>query len=421
MAETATESPTPTREAPEHAAGRQRALQEELDSLVDVVGPAPLVDLLLERAFELGATDLHLDPWDDGLHVRIRLDGILHDIVTLSPQLAPQVISRVKLLAGMDITERRLAQDGHIASSALRHRRDIRVGSGPTIHGERLVLRLMPDSSKLTALEDLGLDDHQIELVRKAVEATYGLLLSVGPVGCGKSTTTYACLGMINDPTLSLATIEDPVERRIQGVNQIQVDPKIDFGFPQALRGVLRQDPNVIMVGEIRDSETAHIAVRAGLTGVRVLSTMHASTTGAVIDVFREFDIPPMFIADAVNGIIAQRLLRKVCTESREEYQPDAVTAQILRLEPDQIEQTRLVRGVPSDVNFHTGYAGRTGVFEVMLIDPEIRQAILDGRSSGEIVEIAKRQGMATLEESAIAKVLAGVTAIEEMHRVLMH
>ncbi|MCA9054637.1 MAG: Flp pilus assembly complex ATPase component TadA, partial [Planctomycetaceae bacterium] len=271
----------------EQAVVRQRALQEELASLVDVVGPAPLVDLLLERSFELGATDVHLDPWDNGLHVRVRLDGVLHDIVTLSPQVAPQVISRVKLMAGMDITERRLAQDGHISSSALRHRRDIRVGSGPTIYGERLVLRLMPDSSKLTALDELGLDEEQMQLVRKSISAPHGLLLCVGPVGCGKSTTTYACLNLLNSPDQSLVTIEDPVERRIQGVNQIQVDPRIEFGFPQALRGVLRQDPNIIMVGEIRDSETAHIAVRAGLTGVRVLSTLHARSTAAVIDIFR--------------------------------------------------------------------------------------------------------------------------------------
>lgn len=286
---TSTAASTPTTAPAAEGLIRQRALQEELAGLLDVVGPAPLVDLLLERAFELGATDIHLDPQEDGLHIRLRLDGMMHGIVTLATQLAPQVISRIKLLAGMDITERRLAQDGHIANSALRHHRDIRVGSGPTIYGERLVLRLMPDSTRLTSLDDLGFDERQIQLVRRAATSVSGMTLSVGPVGCGKSTTTYACLSLLNSPGLSLTTIEDPVERRIEGVNQIQIEPKIEFGFPQALRGVLRQDPDVMMVGEIRDSETAHIAVRAGLTGIRVLSTMHAGNCSSVIDVFREF------------------------------------------------------------------------------------------------------------------------------------
>jgi len=319
----------------------------------------------------------------------------------------------------MDITERRLAQDGHIASSLLRNRRDIRVGSCPTIYGERLVLRLMPDTSQLTLLAELGLAGSQLAQVEATARLAHGMLLCVGPVGCGKSTTTYACLNIVNDPTLSLATIEDPVERRLRGVNQIQIDPKIEFGFPEALRGVLRQDPNVMMVGEIRDSETAHIAVRAALTGIRVFSTLHASNCASVIDVFREFGIPPMFIADAVNGIVAQRLVRKICPQSREEYVPDAPTRQILGLPADGRE-VRLTRGVPADANFFTGYAGRTGLFEVLRMTPELRQAILDGRSAGDLTRIAAEWGMITLERAAAELVLAGVTTVEEMHRVLM-
>ncbi len=417
MSETpASPVPAPT-QSPEL---RQRALQEELRGLIDVVGPAPLVDLLLERAFELGGTDIHFDPREDGLHVRLRLDGVLHEIVTLTSQMAPQVISRIKLMAGMDITERRLAQDGHIASSLLRHQRDVRVGSGPTIHGERLVLRLMPDSTRFTSLEDLGLDARQVEQIRRASLAPYGVLLSVGPVGSGKSTTTYAALGLLNDPGLSLTTIEDPVERRLNGANQIQVDNKIGFGFPEALRGVLRQDPDVIMVGEIRDRETAHIAVRAGLTGIRVFSTLHASTSCAVIDVFRQFEIPPMFIADAVNCIVAQRLIRKVCSQRYETYTPDAATARYLGIPASEVEAIQLVRGIPADENFHTGYFGRTGLFEVLTIGAELRQAILDNKSSTELEEVARKTGFRTLDEAAIDKVLAGVTTIEEMHRVLM-
>ncbi|HBN75181.1 MAG TPA: type II/IV secretion system protein, partial [Planctomycetaceae bacterium] len=225
---------------------RQKALQEELRSLIDVVGPGPLVDLLLERAFELGATDIHFDPRVDGLHVRLRVDGILHGILQLKPGMTSQVISRLKLMAGMDITERRVAQDGHISNAVLKGQRDIRVGGGPTLHGERLVLRLMPNAREYTSLDQLGLDPAQAEAVRTYIQAPYGMILSVGPVGSGKSTTMYSCLELLNNPGKSLITIEDPVERRMEGVNQIQVDQKIDFNFAEALRGVLRQDPDVI-------------------------------------------------------------------------------------------------------------------------------------------------------------------------------
>jgi type II secretory ATPase GspE/PulE/Tfp pilus assembly ATPase PilB-like protein len=350
----------------------------------------------------------------------LRVDGVLHDVLTLTSQTSPQVLSRLKLLAGMDITERRMCQDGHVSSAMLKNRRDVRVGSGPTIHGERIVMRLMPDDSRYTQLQDLGFEPQQLEQVERALRAPHGMLLSVGPVGCGKSTTTYACLSLMNDPGRSLVTIEDPVERRIAGINQIQTEPKIGFGFVEALRGVLRQDPNVIMVGEIRDSETAHIATRAALTGVRVLSTLHAGDTSATVDLFREFDIPRMFIADSLNCILAQRLVRMVCTKDRETYQPDAATAQMLGLRPEQAALATLVRGVPSPANFHTGYSGRTAIFEVLRLDAEVREAILHGKSGRELAALARSKGMQSLEQSAINKVLAGVTSVEEMHRVLV-
>ena len=399
---------------------RQRALQEELTSLLSVVGAAPLVELLLERAFELGATDIHFDPQQDGLHLRLRLDGVLHNIMRLDQQYAPQVISRLKLMSGMDITERRTAQDGHISSQVLRHRRDIRVGSGPTIYGERVVMRLMPDDSRFSNLNELGMTENQINKVRESIHSPYGVILSVGPVGCGKSTTTYTCLSVLNDPQRSLVTIEDPVERRIDGVNQVQINQQINFGFVEALRGILRQDPDIIMVGEIRDPETAHIAIRAGLTGTRVLSTLHAGDTGATIDMFREFQIPRMFLADAIKGIIAQRLLRKVCAKDREYYAPDEVAAEYLKLSDEEKNSVRLARGIPSDANFHTGYFGRTGIFEVLLVDDDIRSTLLSGKPGRTVSEASREKGMMTLEESARQKVLEGVTSVEEMMRVLI-
>jgi type II secretory ATPase GspE/PulE/Tfp pilus assembly ATPase PilB-like protein len=398
---------------------RQKALQEELRELVDVVGPGPLVDLLLERAFQLQATDIHLDPTETGLRLRLRVDGLLHDVAKLPTEMTSHVVSRVKLMANMDITERRIAQDGHIANAVLKQQRDIRVGSGPTIYGERLVLRLMPDSSQLTKIEDLGFDDAQLVRVRKCISAPYGMILSAGPVGSGKSTTMYACLELLNDRTKSLSTIEDPVERRIDGVNQIQIDAKVEFGFVEALRGVLRQDPNVMMIGEIRDPETAHIGCRAGLSGITVLSTLHANDTASTIDVFREFGIPPMFIADSLVGIISQRLVRKVCSRCRQTYAPDAAMAEFLGLDPADSGNVELVRGVGCEQCFHTGYLGRTGVFEVMSLDGELRDAVLKGKSHSELMEIAESKGMQTLERCAKQKVLDKITSIEEVHRVL--
>lgn len=397
----------------------QKGLQQELTELLDVVGPAPLVDLLLERAFQLHATDIHLDPVADGLRVRLRVDGRLHDVLNLPSEMMANVISRVKLMANMNITERRHAQDGRISNTVLSEQRDVRVGSGPTIHGERLVLRLMPDGSEKHEMHDLGLEAEQVQLIQEYLRAPYGMILSVGPVGSGKSTTMYSCMERLNDPQKSLVTIEDPVERRIQDVVQIQTDPKINFGFVEALRAVLRQDPNVMMIGEIRDPETAHIATRAALTGVLVLSTMHASDCAATIDVFREFDIPPMFIADSVNCLISQRLVRKICPESRETYHPNESECAMLGIDPADGPNTEIVRGIPSEDNFQTGYSGRTAVFEVMGISPAIREAIIKGKSSTQIREIAREEGMISLGDATRRKVLAGVTSMEELHGVM--
>lgn len=402
------------------AEARQKALQEELKSLIDLVGVEPLVDLLLERAFQLGATDIHLDPRENGIVLRIRLDGFLHDILHVESAYSPQLVSRIKLISGMNITEKRLAQDGHITSAKTAHSRDIRVASGPTIHGERIVMRLMADHSQFSSLDELGLHDRQIDAVKQAIATPHGMILSVGPVGCGKSTTTYSCLSALNAPERSLVTIEDPVERRVEGVNQIQVDNKIKFGFVEALRGILRQDPDVIMVGEIRDAETAHIAVRAGLMGTRVLSTLHARDTGSTIDMFREFQIPRMFLADSITCIIAQRLIRKICEHHRETYHPDKTECHMLGIDPAHAGEVKLARGLPADSNFHTGYAGRTGVFEVMLMDHDLRELLMAGKSGRALYDLAREKGMATLEDSAKEKVLAGVTTIEEMLRILL-
>jgi type II secretory ATPase GspE/PulE/Tfp pilus assembly ATPase PilB-like protein len=396
---------------------RAGALREELASLIDVVGGAALVDVLLERAFELRGTDIHLDPQEAGLRTRIRVDGMLHDVLQTPPQVGIQMVSRLKLMANMDIAEKRLPQDGHFTQRRGDRRRDVRVATAPTTDGERIVLRLLPEHQFLTSLEDLGMEGTQADTVRDFLKIPYGMILSVGPVGSGKTTTMYSCLQALHDPSRSLATIEDPVEHRVVGVNQMQVDPRIDFHFVDGLRALLRQDPNVMMVGEIRDRETAQIAVRAGLTGVLVLSTMHANDAPGSVDIFRQFDLPSMLLADALVGVISQRLLRRVCAECREAYTPSPAVCEQVGL--DSNSPPPIYRGRGCDACFSTGYFGRTGVFEVMRVDETLSNAILHGASRAEIRDAAVSAGMTTLQESAAAKVREGLTTVEEMHRVL--
>ncbi len=395
---------------------RHEGLREELSELLDVIGPGPLSDVMLERAFECRATDIHLEPTANGLRIRFRVDGLLQDVVRLPQSAVLPMLSRLKLLAGMDITERRLAQDGHISCAALKQARDVRVGSGPTIHGERLVLRLMPDARSFTRLEELGLEPDQVNSVRRTLSAPHGLILIVGPVGSGKSTTVYSLLRELADPHKSIVTIEDPVERRMQDVSQIQVDPKIDFHFVDAVRCVLRQDPDIMMIGEIRDAETAQIACRSALTGVLVLSTLHANDTTSAIDVLENFGVPRMVIADCLRGIVSQRLLLKVCEQHQETYHPDSAACAMLGLDPHRADAINLVRGIPHDANFHTGYAGRTGAFEILTVTRELRNSILSGASATRLMEQARADGMGTLSAAVRAKVLAGVTSLDQWH-----
>jgi type II secretory ATPase GspE/PulE/Tfp pilus assembly ATPase PilB-like protein len=402
----------------ENVESQHKALQAELRELLDVVTPIQLIDLLIERCYQLRATDVHLDPTPEGLRVRIRIDGMLHDAFLAPPAVALQLVSRLKLLAGMDIAERRFAQDGRINHQVMGDRRDIRVGSGPTSHGERVVLRLMPESQHLRGFDALGLEPSQAAELTRMIRRPHGMVLSVGPVGTGKSTTMYNCLELLNSPSKSVVTIEDPVERRIPGVNQIQVESKLGFTFADALRAVMRQDADIMMIGEIRDPETASIAIRAGRSGVLVLSSTHANDTVAAIDVFRDYQIPNMFIADSIHGIVSQRLVRTVCKHCREQYDASDEECRLLGLEPGRT--VTLSRGKGCDACFRTGYLGRSGIFELLPVDDDIRDAIVSAAPRKALQEIVDRKQISRLQDSCVRKVLDQKTTTEEFCRVLL-
>jgi len=309
----------------------------------------------------------------------------------------------------------------HLVDVRHEHDRDERRAAAPRhVVDQRLVLRLMPDASRFRRLEELGLDDDQTNQLKNLLKLPYGMILTAGPVGSGKSTTMYNCLEIVNDPVKSLVTIEDPVERRIYGVNQIQIDPRIGFGFVEALRGVLRQDPNVVMIGEIRDPETAHIGVRAARTGMLVLSTLHANDAAAAFDVFRDFDIPAMLLSETLLAVLSQRLLRRVCPHCKVPVVADAATRQMLGLDPHGGPEAVLSKGQGCDTCFQTGYLGRVGVFEIIAVDEDLKQGLCAMVPRTELAKRARAKGMRSLVSAATRKVLDGLTTVEEMTRVLL-
>jgi len=400
------------------ALSRNLALVAELEELLSIVEPASVANVLLQRAFDHGATDIHLDPTTLGTRIRFRVDGVLQDILPIPADKAAILMSRIRVMAGMDITDRRLPRDGAIAAEKFPGLpRDIRVGSSVTVKGERLVLRLMPDSDDLSTLESLGFYDDQFAAVGRLLGAPYGLFLVVGPVGSGKSTTVFSMLTELNRPEKSVVTIEDPVERRIPGANQIQIDNKTGLTFVTALRGTLRQDPDIMAIGEIRDAETAQIACRAATSGVLVLSTLHANNTAGAVDVLRGFGVSSAAVADCLRGVISQRLVRKVCEESRQDIVADDHARHLLRItSPDPVHITT---GIPTDQNFRTGYSGRTAVFEIMELTRSLQDAIHRGEPSYQIRQQAINDGMVSLEDSTRRKVLDKVTSINELRRVI--
>jgi general secretion pathway protein E len=393
----------------------------EPEDLLEATDEAPIIRLVNSLLFEAvkdRASDIHFEPYEQELAVRYRIDGLLYNILTPPKRFQNSIISRIKIMANLDIAEKRLPQDGRIGIKIAGRAVDIRVSVIPTAHGERVVLRLLDKGSRLVGLEEVGLDADQLRVMDQLIRMSHGILLVTGPTGSGKSTTLYGVLSKINSSDINIITIEDPIEYQIKGIGQIQVNPKINLTFANGLRSILRQDPDVIMVGEIRDVETAEIAIHASLTGHLVFSTLHTNDAAGAISRLVDMGIEPFLVSSSLIAIIAQRLVRLICPECRQGYTPVADELIKLGLEKQGIKQPTLYRGLGCDHCMKTGYRGRTGIYEILLVDDEIRHLVLSKTDANTIRDTAMKKGMLTLRQDGARKVVAGHTTTEEVLRV---
>jgi general secretion pathway protein E len=392
---------------------------EDVNHLRDMAFEAPvvrLVNLLVENAVAGEASDIHIEPFEDTLRIRYRIDGILYEQEAPPRRLQAAVTSRIKIMAEMNIAERRLPQDGRIRVTLHGRRIDIRVSTIPTVHGESIVMRLLDRSSVFYPLERLGFSPGMLGLFEKLILRPHGILLVTGPTGSGKTTTLYAALDKINLPGRKIITVEDPVEYQLKGVNQIPVKSKIGLTFASGLRHIVRQDPDVILVGEIRDLETAEISIQASLTGHLVFSTLHTNDAPSAITRLQDMGVEPYLLSSVLEGVLAQRLVRRICQVCRTPEVASPADIEALGIDADP--HTKLFRGRGCDDCRNTGYRGRTGIYELFPITEDVRSLVLRRASSREIRRMAIEQGMVTLRQDGWARAVEGVTTIEEVLRV---
>lgn len=382
-----------------------------------------IVDLLIEYAYQNKASDIHIEPEETDSLIRYRVDGILHDVLHLPHELHNQIVARIKVLSRLRTDEHLSAQDGKMQAQVTSEKIDIRVSIVPIVEGEKVVLRLLSSHSRQFSLNNLGMENADIAKLQKAYAKPYGIILSTGPTGSGKTTTIYAILKIINTREKNIATIEDPVEYDIEGINQIQANPKTNLTFAKGLRSILRQDPDIIFVGEIRDSETAGISVNAAMTGHLVLSTLHTNNASTTLPRLIDMGIEPFLVASTINLLIGQRLIRKICssciyskTQSIDELKK-ILTAELATKHFGNKNEVRLYEGKGCSVCHNTGYKERIGIFEVLEITPAIKKLIEDKATSYDIEKTAVKEGMTTMLEDGIAKVKNGITTIEEVLR----
>jgi general secretion pathway protein E len=394
---------------------------EEPQDLLDASDEAPIIRLvnsLLFRAVKAKASDIHVEPFERDLVVRFRIDGVLYDIMHPPKKVQNSVISRIKIMANLNIAEKRLPQDGRIRIKIAGKDIDIRVSTLPTSFGESVVMRLLDKSKVLLSMDTIGVTGETYKTVVELINKSHGIILVTGPTGSGKTTTLYSMLSQINSSDLKIITVEDPVEYQLPGINQIQVNPNIDLTFATGLRSILRQDPDVVMIGEIRDRETAEIAIQASLTGHLVISTLHTNDSASSVTRLIDMGVEPFLVASSVIAIMAQRLVRTVCKQCALKYQPTPDELSQVGIKPEQAVNQIFYKANGCPACMDTGYSGRTGIHEILSVDDEIRSMIMKNTESGRVKRRAMEKGMFTLREDGARKVLAGETTIEEILRV---
>ncbi len=398
-----------------------RTLKQMLaeDISIDDEGPIMrLVDLVFEEAVRLRASDIHFEPFEDKFIIRFRIDGVLHEIQSPSKKLQGPILSRLKLMSGMDLSEKRVPQDGRIQKIILGRHFDFRVSALPALHGESIVTRLLEQSGVLLGLEQIGFLEDNVERFKNMIRRPNGIILMTGPTGSGKTTTLYSALNVINNIDTKIVTVENPVEYQIEGINQVQINDDVGLTFALALRSILRQAPNVILVGEIRDLETAEIAISAAMTGHLVFSTLHTNDAPGANTRLVEMGVKPFLVASAIQAVIAQRLVRTICKDCKEKYEPDALVIKDLGFDPDEYKGQSFYRGRGCETCSYTGYKGRTAIHEIMENSDEIRDLVLQSASSDAMRNISRKQGMRTLREDGWLKVLRGQTTMVEVARI---
>jgi type IV pilus assembly protein PilB len=397
--------------------------EQDLDQLDDITEEAPavkLVNYIVQKAVADRASDIHIEPQENDLRVRFRVDGVLHEAMPPAPKaIQTSIISRFKVMAEMDIAESRKPQDGHCAINVMGRKIDFRVSTLPTVYGERVVLRILRTDSILLQLTDLGFLPQSLERFQSSFTKPYGAILVTGPTGSGKSTSLYAAINVLNDPARHILTAEDPVEYRLPGVNQCQVNVRAGLTFARALRSFLRCSPDVILVGEIRDEETAKIAIESALTGHLVLSTLHTNDSAGAVTRLIEMGVEPFLVSSAVDCVLAQRLARKLCSDCKEEWRPKPEVLIEAGYPADNLPEV-VYRAVGCKKCGNTGYRGRIGVHEVLMMTEEISRLCVENATAEDIRRVAVEQGMLTLRQDGLEKVRNGLTSIEEVVRVIV-
>ena len=390
----------------------------DANNLISLAHEAPvikLINLVILQAVQSRASDLHFEPFEEDYRVRQRVDGVLYMIAEPPKHLSVAVSSRLKVMSNLDIAERRLPQDGRIQLSLGGKDIDLRISFLPTMFGESVVIRILDRSATMIIIEELGLEDDQVEKLLRVIAKPNGIVLVTGPTGSGKTTTLYACLNERNDPRYKIITTEDPVEYQVDGIVQVNINEKVGLTFARCLRSILRQDPDIVMVGEIRDLETAGISIEASLTGHLVFSTLHTNDAPSTITRLIDMDVEPFLLTSTIEAVVGQRLVRKLCIFCRQEYEPTDDELEAIGITKEQLKGHKIYRADGCKQCSHIGYKGRTGIYEIMTLNEELRELILSQASTGEVMTAARASGMKTLREAGIRKILAGITSIEEV------